>query len=550
MNNYTFSTLNDKEFEQIVKDLLNVKYNLNLQDYKVGKDKGIDLRYSKPKNNNAIVVQAKHYVGSSYSQLKHTLIKKELDKIKKLNPDRYIVVTSLPLNASQQDELKDILAPYVLSSNDIIGQEALNGYLAEYPNIEKRYFKLWFSSINVFNAIISNAIEGRTKYLLEKIKEKVKFYVVTTKLGKAKSILNKEKILLITGQPGIGKTTLAEILLFDRAREGCKVFKVETIREAEDIISVDENEKQVFYFDDFLGANYDEIVNAQKTESQLTSFVDRIRNSRNKYLILTTRTVILNQAIEKYEKIANSRFSNEQFEIKLTDYNQYEKALILYNHLYFKKLNYRLLNAITNEKFYKKIIHHKNYTPRIIEFITDDWKIAKLTSTEYIQFILTNLNNPKDIWRHSFNKQIEYFDRCLLLTLFTFENIPTEINLIDTFNTRLNYEKIEHNHIIDSNQFNNSVKILLNGFISSTLVKRDKSVRYYNFINPSLIDFLIGYVSDSYNERKNIISSISYVEQLSRFNPVKSIIPLEKELQLIIYNRIDNLQITMGVVPI
>ena len=543
MNNYNFSTLNDKEFEQISKDLLNEKYNLDLQDFKVGKDEGIDLRFSTFKNNNSVVVQAKHYIGSGFAQLKHTLLKTELAKIKRLKPDRYIVVTSLPLSASQKDELKEVLSPFVLTSNDIVGQEDLNGYLSEFKDIEKKYFKLWFSSINVFNAVIHNAIEGRTKYLLEGIQKKIPFYVITKKLDDANRILQKGKILLITGQPGIGKTTLAEIILFERAKNGNKIYKVENIKEAEDVISPNDEEKQLFYFDDFLGENYYEIVNAHKTATQLTAFVERIKSTPNKYLILTTRTVVLNQAIEKSEKINNSKLANQQFEIKLTDYSKYEKALILYNHLYFRGISEVLHNCILNEKFYKTIIQHKNYTPRIIEFITDNTRIEKFSKPEYIQFILNNLNNPKEIWRFSYNNQIGYLDQCLLLTLFTFENYSFESALISAFESRLDYEKTVHNQIINTNQFKESIKILLNGFITSILHDTEPPVRQFVFINPSLTDFLIGHVSDSLPERKGIISSLTFVEQLNRFNPEKSLIPLEKELQIIIRDRISTSKI-------
>lgn len=538
MNNYDFSTLNDKEFEQITKDLLNAKYKLGLQDFRVGKDKGVDLRFSTSKNSNSVVAQVKHYIGSGFPQLKHTLIAKELDKIIKLNPDRYIVVTSLKLSATQKDELKKALNPYILNSNDIFGQEDLNGILTEFKEIEKTYFKLWFSSITVLNSVINNAIEGRTKYMLERMKEKIPFYVVTKKLDDANKILQKEKLLLITGQPGIGKTTLAEIILFDRAKNGFKIYKVENITEAEDVISPNPDDKQLFYFDDFLGANYFEIINAHKTETQLTSFIERVKTTPNKYLILTTRTIILNQAIERYEKISHSKIANQQFEIKLIDYNKYEKALILYNHLYFRKVRKELLESIIADKFYNVIIQHKNYTPRIIEFITDKARIEKLTPTTYRQFIVNNLNNPKEIWRYSFNNQIEYLDKCLLLTLFTFENDSFESSLIEAFESRMQYEKIEHNQIITANQFHESIKILLNGFISSSLYDTLPPVRGYRFINPSLTDFLIGYVFDSYPERKSIISSLVYVEQLSRFNTDKKIIPLEKELQIIIRDKI------------
>ncbi|MDD4528165.1 MAG: restriction endonuclease [Candidatus Margulisbacteria bacterium] len=547
MSNYNFSTLNDKEFEQISKDLLNAKYCLDLQDFKVGKDKGIDLRFSTPKNNNSIVVQVKHYVGSGFAQLKHTLLNKELDKIRFLKPDRYIIVTSLPLSPSNKDELRENLSPFVLTSNDIFGQEDLNGFLDEFGEIEKRYFKLWFSSVNVFNTLINNAIEGRTRYLLEKIREKISFYVVTKKLDDANQILQKEKVLLITGQPGIGKTTLAEIIIFDRARNGFKIYEVENIKEAEDVLSSNREEKQLFYFDDFLGSNYFEIVNSHKTETQLTSFVERVRNTPNKYLILTTRTVILNLAIERYEKISHSKLASQQFEIKLTDYTKYEKALILYNHLYFKGVKEELYSSILNDKFYKIIIQHKNYTPRIIEFITDNSKIEQFTATLYHQFILNNLNNPREIWRYSFNNQITYLDRCLLLTLFSFESGSNETDLINAFENRLIYEKEEHNQIINANQFNESIRTLLNGFINATLYTFiSPQIRIFNFINPSLFDFLMGHVSESFQERKSIISSITYFEQLKVFDQDKSKIPLEKELQIIIRDRISQSKITVS----
>lgn len=540
MNNYSFSTLNDKEFELLVKDLLNEKFSFGLQSFKIGKDKGIDLRYSTNKNNNSIIVQVKHYNGSKYSQLKHILVRDELNKILLLKPERYLIATSLNLSASQKDELKAGLQPFVLSSNDIISNEDLNSYLAEFPEIEKKYFKLWFSSLNIINTVLNNAIEGRTKYLLEKISTKIHFFVVTKKLDDANTILLREKLLLITGQPGIGKTTLAEILLFEKAKLGFKIFQVENIKEAEDVFSPNSTENQLFYFDDFLGANYSEIVNSHKTETQLTSFVERIRSTPNKYLILTTRTIILNFALEKYEKIHHSKIASKQFEIKLNDYSNYEKAQILYNHLYFRKIPNDLFKSILKDKFYRNIILHKNYTPRIIEFITDNTRIEKFTPPNYIQFISNNLTNPKEIWRYSFLNQIGYLDKCLLLTLFTFENGAFENELYSAFESRLEFEKNQHNQIINASQFHESIRILLNGFIVLNLYDSKNPLRQYKFINPSLTDFLISYVNESYQEKKSIISSIRYLEQLVRFNPENSIIQIEKELQLIIRDRIAN----------
>jgi hypothetical protein len=543
MSNYTFSTLNDKEFEQIARDLLNAKFLFGLQSFKSGKDKGIDLRYSSPRNNNSIVVQCKHYITSDFTDLKSKLKVEELPKVHMLAPDRYIIATSLPLSAAQKDDLKTVLSPYILTSNDVLGRDDINGLLSENNEIEKRYFKLWFSSVAVFEAILHNAIEGRSRYLLEKINRKIPFYVMTSKFDDANKILKKEKLLLITGQPGIGKTTLAETLVFDKAKNGYKIYQVENITEAEEVLARNDDEKQLFYFDDFLGGNYLEIINAHRTETQLTSFVDRVKFAPNKLLILTTRTVILNHALEKHEKINLSKIGNHQFEIKLTDYTMYEKALILYNHLYFNQVSPQHYDSIINEKFYRTIIEHKNYTPRIIEFITDKSKVNLFSAADYHQFIINNLTNPKEIWRFSYNNQIGYLDRCLLLTLFSFENGGTEQLLIQAFDERLTYEKNEHNQVITSNQFEDSIKILMNGFVLSTLLQISPPIRQYTFINPSLGDFLINQVGESYPERKSIISSLIFVEQLERFNPEKSVVPLERDLQVIIRDKIGNRQL-------
>jgi hypothetical protein len=153
---------------------------------------------------------------------------------------------------------------------------------------------------------------------------------------------------------------------------------------------------------------------------------------------------------------------------------------------------------------------------------------------------MNNLNNPKEIWRYSFNNQIEYLDRCLLITLFSFQYGCNEEHLIKSFDARLNFEKTAHNQVFHSNQFNESIKILLDGFLSSELTDIEKDIRFYNFINPSLNDFFIGHLAESFQERKSLISSFVYIEQLSKFNPILSVLPLEKELQIIIRNKIAN----------
>ena len=61
MPEYTFSTLNDSELENLSRDLLQSAFGLTLQSFKKGRDKGIDLRYATFENENTIVKHsAKH----------------------------------------------------------------------------------------------------------------------------------------------------------------------------------------------------------------------------------------------------------------------------------------------------------------------------------------------------------------------------------------------------------------------------------------------------------------------------------------------------------
>lgn len=541
--NYDFSTLNDKDFEELAVDLLNAHFKLDLQSFKIGKDKGVDLRYSSSKNNNSIVVQAKHYFKSGYSQLKSSIQSTEVQNAKKLLPDRYIFVTSMELSNTQKDEIKKLFEPHIKSSNDVIGREDLNRYLREYKEIEKTHFKLWFSSTEIISNILNSAIEGRTKAYLSSIKSKVPLYVLTSNFDEGNVILEREKLLLITGSPGVGKTTLAEILLFEKGRQDYQLYFIKTIREAEDVISMDDKVKQVFYFDDFLGEVYYEIISGSQKESEIAQFVDRIKHTPNKYLILSTRTVILEQAKNKSEKIKNSRVESGKYELCLDDYTKLDKAKILYNHLYFRDLRNDLIKGIIEYEFYKRIITHKNYNPRIIEFITDKYKVNNYTKEEYLKFILYSLEHPEGIWRHSFLNQIKYFDQCLLLTMFTFQGSIEEKVLNEVFNLRLEFEKNNNNHSVTTSIFKASLKNLLNGFILSTITDVDEKIQSFKFINPSLSDYFFLHLKDNMEENKAIVSSVKYVEQLEIFNPEKRKLFLNKELQQIIKEKIDNQQL-------
>lgn len=88
---YDFKNLSPADFEELTISLLSKALGVHLEAFVAGPDGGIDGRHAKDLNH--LIVQAKHYANSSFSQMK-AAIKKERSKIDDLKPTRYILVTS------------------------------------------------------------------------------------------------------------------------------------------------------------------------------------------------------------------------------------------------------------------------------------------------------------------------------------------------------------------------------------------------------------------------------------------------------------------------
>lgn len=139
MPDYDFFNLSPIDFEDLSRDLLQKFLGVYLESFAPGRDSGIDLRYSKD-GRNSFIIQCKRY--KDYSNLKLNL-KNETDKVKRLNPYRYILTTSVGLTPANKDEIKKIFRPFIKNTSDIFGKNDVNNLLGKYPEIEKHHFKLW-----------------------------------------------------------------------------------------------------------------------------------------------------------------------------------------------------------------------------------------------------------------------------------------------------------------------------------------------------------------------------------------------------------------------
>ncbi len=91
------------------------KLKKDLRKFAPGKDGGIDLVDDLDTKN--IIVQVKHYTKTSNSGLINSL-KKELPKVKKLNPSQYYICCSRELTPDNISEIYDVFKDYIESTKN------------------------------------------------------------------------------------------------------------------------------------------------------------------------------------------------------------------------------------------------------------------------------------------------------------------------------------------------------------------------------------------------------------------------------------------------
>ena len=510
MPNYDFKTLSPVDFEILSRDLLQQEHGLTLQSFTSGRDGGIDFRYSYDPSGEWIV-QCKHYAESGYDSLLHILTHKELPKIKKLMPKRYLLTTSVPLTPKRKDEIVASLSPFVLSPDDVYGKDDLNNLLGKYEAIERKTIKLWLFSLPVLEDVLHAGIRNISKAELQRIRDNAKLYVQNESFDHAVQILDSHNFCVIAGIPGIGKTTLAEMLILHYSRAGYEVIKVTyDIAEAWDLKGVES--KRLFYYDDFLGQSALSEKLRKNEDQRILDFIHAVRGTPFAKLILTTRENILQQAYQEYEKLNRERFAEQKCIVDLARYTRMNRAHILYNHIYFSALPSPYRAALLDTRVYINIIDHRNYSPRIMQLLTEYSRLRDITVPDYVPFFLKSLDNPLFVWEQAFAKSLSQAARNLLVV---FATLPHECFMQDIEAAYLAYNFAYAKSFaasISPQDFRAALKELEGDFLKYDSQELGVVVR---FTNPSAADFVRQYIVTSTTELDILLQSVHFYEQFS-----------------------------------
>jgi energy-coupling factor transporter ATP-binding protein EcfA2 len=485
---YDFANLSPADFEDLVRELIGQELKIRFEAFSAGPDGGMDGRHSA--GTKATILQSKHYAGSTFAKLKSAL-KRERPSIDRIRPKakRYVLATSRPLTPANKAILAKIIGKALKNEGDIFGPGDLNALLRKFPDVEKANIKLWLSGTAVLERIVHSAAYAFTAMSRAEIEAKVKVYAQNPSFKEARDRLEGNHVVIISGPPGVGKTTLAEVLAYAYIGEEWEFVAIRSLDDG--LAAIVDTKKQVFFFDDFLGKVALDTRALATRDSDLARFIKRIRNSPNARFILTTRAPIFEEARRVSEHLADPRLDIVKYVLDVGIYTRRIRARILYNHLFVAGTPRQHIKALWDSDAIPKIIDHRNYNPRIIESMTDSLHTGNVSPANYAGAFLYALDNPHQLWDTGFRTHIRPMCRHLLFSLFFCSEYGAEIDDLKTaFNalhpTMCRIYNLSH----EAKDFEESLKILEGGFISI-------SGSRVSFINPSLRDYLTNYLNDA-----------------------------------------------------
>lgn len=520
MNNFDFhNLLFPTEFETLCLHILEIRENpLKFTTYRRGRDGGIDIKSTNTQEK--IIGQCKLYAPQNESGLISNL-KKELLKCKRLKPDRYILCININLSVSLSQKILDLFKGYIHCEEDIIDGQKLNKYLEQpaYDYLFKIYSKLLVPNIKAveiaLDKVINRKFYNNSRTFLLDLIDKHKLHHNTEQLPYLIQQLEEDKVIILSGNPGVGKTTTAKMIAnYFINRKKSEVFYLGENDYAETSGILENN--RFIIVDDFWGQNFSPKIKDNSTyEREFVSLINNFKTFENSYLILISREYILKDILKNAEPETESIVTENKYIIQLEDYSQEDKIRIFINHLLFHDFDLEYLRSLSYNDEFEDILNHKNYSPRILEIFIKRYKTeAYQSSYDFYEKLLKYLDNPTEYWTQAFKKLSPTAQLILLVLLVSSDPMDTK-DLRNSFDSIQKDARSNLNLSINPLEFDTELKKLEEFYI---FIEKDDFYGpfFVKFQSPGIKDYLLNYLrTDGYLWIKPIIKNALFFNQLT-----------------------------------
>jgi hypothetical protein len=513
MTDYDFRSLSPIDFESLVRDLLNAELGVLFSSFGVGPDGGVDLRGVL--GGSTIVGQCKHYPGASKAELLRAA-RIEAGRTKLPAMDSYVFIVSTAISPGVDEELLLALDPLPVNAESVWHAGKLNAALVRHKRVEQAHVKLWLSSAAVLDQIVAASQWQRSEQLLQTVAGRVRLHVHTAAYYEAFRLLEKEHVVMLSGAPGVGKSTMAEMLLLTLWSDGWTVVNIASdVDEAWRQLRAN-GEKVVFYYDDFLGQT--STSELQKNEGAgIADLIERVRrHGSSQLLILTTREQVLNYAVHgEDDRLRRLGHERSKFQIELSKVSRLDRAKMLFNHLYFGFSESSDLKAelSTDERFIE-VIDHVGFNPRVLEAVA--LKQHHQSVDDFYATLFDALDHPNSIWAGSFAQ----LSKTAVSILFQLSMSPQ---------TSVPIEEVRRSVSVDDpREWIDALKVMEGTWIRLS-PDRGTAVDVQLF-DPSRRDYLLDLL-DQPSHFDAAMKRISTIEQLNYLSRLAGLIPNAAEMR-------------------
>ncbi|MEJ3742846.1 restriction endonuclease [Actinomycetes bacterium KLBMP 9797] len=527
---HAFENLSDYDFEQLVADLLSAEWGIAVDLFPRGRDGGVDLRALGPTgppldlgDGDELVVQCKHRPLGAYSSISATIARDACNPIVE-QASRYIIATSARLIRANKDKIVSLFDGKI-DVRDIIAREDIEGLLRRHPSVERANLKLWLTSTAALQAIGARTETLRSAALRSELERLRSTFVETAVVRRANEILRRHGVCILTGPPGVGKTATASVLLLKAMADGfLPVAAIGDVRELED--QVVPGEKQVLFFDDFLGKTRLDAKLRKGEDGELVRLMHHVERDESKLFILTTRDYILQQARISYEKLGDELVDVAKVAVDARGLSSPERAHILFNQLYFSPIRSLAAGAADAGSRYERLAHHRNFNPRLIEVAIMSIVRSSGLSTrtrhsaedrtqiplaiDVPRRISEALDAPENLWNHVLRNQISRLELDLLPTLWSFGSALVLVE--DLFRAVGSLQQVR-GRTIRSIDFEGGLHVL-DGDLVQVERSAGLSVTTVSFANPGVLDALTRHLQIFPDDLNALLSSASFFEQV------------------------------------
>jgi len=496
--------LSPADFEDLVGDLVRAEFGVRVEHFGAGPDGGIDLRA----DGQRIIVQCKHYQKSTWKQLLRALTN-EVEKVRALAPDRYLVATTQSLSPKNKDAVAALFPGYVHSAEDIWGAEQIQAHLRAHPEVVGQHPRLWMESRAILDRLLHADAFTRTDWTLEDARADAQRFVRPTSWFKAIERLRTHHVCILAGPPGIGKTTLARMLLLDRVRQG-DIPEAASGSVSELLGVMGRREPHILIFDDFLGqSDISDRTLLRNEDGDLIRLIRTIKGTPHR-LLLTTREYILKDALQVYERLERAEREGLLTPLVLdaSRFTRLDKARILLNHVWHTQRGQAHVRALLADRAWKQIVDHRNYNPRIVR-VTIEAAEAGRTTKPLVDALVESLQNPHIVWDAMWRRHLDEAERCVLRAALSLPRIFQQEVLREAWEAMC----AAHDCAAGTTRFREALD-LLHGLFLQDFPNEDGSGMLLRFANPSVGDFLRALLMDDPGERIRWIRAARYIEQL------------------------------------